>query len=126
MPFGLKVAVYFLRLSRVSFIRLEWGRLSGEVLKRSQQNAENGSTGVSDKVPYVGFVREDLDSIPQDVGLQHHHNADQNCQSQTMPKNGAQDRACIWAFGIATGGDTCHDNALRIDHLAHNSARAVR
>ena len=42
-----------------------------------------------------------------------------------MPEDGAQDRAGGRAIGVSAGGDARDDNALGVDHFAHDAAGAV-
>src|SRR5262245_33902255 len=60
-----------------------------------------------------------------EVRLNHDQDADEDGEGDAVPEDGAQDRAGGRTFGMPAGGNASHDDALGVDHLAHDSARTV-
>ena len=61
----------------------------------------------------------------EDVGLEHDQDAHQRGQRDAVPEHRAQDRARVGAVLLPAGGDAGHDDALRVDHLAHDASGTV-
>ena len=57
-----------------------------------------------------------------DVGKKVNENSGQASQSEAVPEDETQNRAFL---SVLLGCGARHDDALRVDHLAHHAARGV-
>src|SRR5579864_2758468 len=62
------------------------------------------------------------DHAPKHIRLKQYQHPDQQGQGQAVKEDVAEDGALI---ALLVGGDAGDDDALGVDHLAHDAARAV-
>src|SRR5689334_7561156 len=85
-----------------------------------------GSSPVNRKSSFAAWLLRAWDHAGPDIGLQHHEHAHEQREEDTVPEDRAENCAGGRTFRMTAGGDAGHDDALRIDHLAHHATRTVR
>src|ERR1035437_9159223 len=60
------------------------------------------------------------------VSLQHHKHAHEHSQREAVPEHRTQHRACVGTVATATRRDAGDDDALGVNHFAHDTAGTIR